>query len=240
MALTFSNISSGSSTTSDISYTTSNITAEINSWLLVSIASDNSGINGIASLLDTITDTSGNIYTLLSKTNRTAGTLDDGTTLGIWLGRITTKLNNGSITFNFSSDTSTKCYSIKKITVGNNEWVTPISISNGFTGSGTAFSASSISVISGYTIFGATAMESYSDIIADSDTTNGSWSTAYSISINNSIIHTLSQSLSTQQKTVTATGNQTYNTSTTILGRDWALNTIIFAPTRAKSIIFVL
>ena len=239
MALTFSNISSGSNTTNAISYTTSNITAEINSWLLVSIASNNSGINGIASLLDTITDTSGNIYTLLSKTNRTSGTLGDGTTLGIWLGRITTILNNGSITFNFSSDTSTKCYSIKKITVGNNEWVTPISIGNGFTGSGSSFSASAISVISGYTIFGATAVEGYSAIIADSDTTNGSWSTAYSIFANNSNNNNLSQALSTQQKTVTATGNQTYNTSSGST-RDWALNTIIFAPTKAKSIIFVL
>jgi len=239
MALTFSNISSGSSTTASTNNSILNITAEINSWLLVSIAIDNSGINGTASLLDTITDTSGNIYTLLSKTNRTAGVSNDGTTLGIWLGRITTILNNGNITFNFSSDTSTKCYSIKKITVGNNEWVTPISISNGFTGSGTAFSSSAISVISGYTIFGATAMESYSAITADSDTTNGSWSTAYSIIANNGSDHTLSQSLSTQQKTVTATGNQTYNTST-VSTRDWALNTIIFAPTRAKSIIFVL
>lgn len=238
MALTFSNISSGSNTTNAISYTTSNITAEINSWLLVSIAIDNSGINGTASLLDTITDTSGNIYTLLSKTTRTAGVSNDGTTLGIWLGRITTILNNGSITFNFSSDTSTKCYSIKKITVGNNEWVTPISISNGFTGSGTAFSASAISVISGYTIFGATALEQSTAAIADSDTTNGSWSTAYTIAADTGTNST-SQSLSTQQKTVTATGNQTYNTSSGST-RDWALNTIIFAPTRAKSIIFVL
>jgi len=238
MALTFSNISSGSSTTASTNNSIINITAEINSWLLVSIAIDNSGINGTASLLDTITDTSGNIYTLLSKTTRTAGVSNDGTTLGIWLGRITTILNNGSITFNYSVSTPCKAISVKKITVGNNEWVTPISISNGFTGSGTAFSASAISVISGYTIFGATALEQSTAAIADSDTTNGSWSTAYTIAADTGTNST-SQSLSTQQKTVTATGNQTYNTSSGST-RDWALNTIIFAPTRAKSIIFVL
>jgi hypothetical protein len=126
---------------------------------------------------------------------------------------------------------------IKSISVGLGEWLSVIAIGAGFTGSGTAHSAAAVSVENGYTIFGATALEQTTAATADSDTTNGSWSSAYTRAASTGTQAT-SQSITSQQKTVNATGNQTYNTSSGST-RDWAVNTIIFAPTLAKRIILI-
>lgn len=240
MALTFSNITTANSTSSSSTLVASNsVTAARGDYLLVCVASDNAGTSGVASLSTTMTDSVGNTYNLLSRTNRTeGGASNDGTTLGIWLAEVTTAISSGSITANFSPNTTSKAMTVKKIVTAANEKVGIYAIAGGFTGSGTAFSADAVSVPNGYTIFGATALEQSTAATADSDTTNGNWSTAYTAAASTGTNST-SQAITSQQKLVTATGNQTYNTSSGST-RDWAVNTIIFYPLNAGNMMLVL
>lgn len=238
MALTFSNLGTATSTSSTATLTETGVTAAVGAWLLVCVAADNAGTSGAAALSSTLTDSAGNVYALQSLTNRTAGAENDGTTLGIWLARVTTALSSGTITASFSPNATSKAMTIKQIVTAPGEWVSVLAVGAGFTGSGTAFSASAVSVTSGYTIFGATALEQSTAATADSDTTNGSWSTAHTASASTGTNST-SQSVSSQQKLVTATGNQTYNTSSGST-RDWAVNTLILAPTPARRTLLVM
>lgn len=226
MALTFSNVGTATSTSSSATLVETAVTAAVGEWLLVVVAADNNGTNGVASLSDSMTDSAGNTYELLSKITRDPGAASEGTTLGIWLARITTALSSGSITANFSPNTTSKAMAVKKIVAGDNEQVGIHEIGAGVTGSGTAYSSGAISVPNGYTMFGATALEQGSAATADSDTTNGNWSTAQAAAASTGT-NTTSQAITSQQKTVTATGNQTYNTSSGSI-RDYALNYVIF------------
>lgn len=228
MALTFSNAGTATSTSSTATLAATSINISAGSWALVCVAADNAGTSGAASLSDTMTDSAGNTYDLLSKTNRVGGGVNGGTTLGIWLAKIDTALSSGSITANFSPSTSSKAMTVKSISVGAGETLAIDSVGAGFSGSGTAFSSGTVSVPNGYTIFGATALEQGSAASADSDTTNGSWSSAHT-AVASTGTNTTSQSITSQQKTVTATGNQTYNTSSGST-RDWALNYVVFYP----------
>jgi hypothetical protein len=95
-------------------------------------------------------------------------------------------------------------------------------------------SAGAVSVTNGHTIFGATAIESLDTITADSDTTNGSWSTQYT-EVASTGTQATSARIGTQFKTVTATDDQTYNT-TTGSSRDYAINYMIVYPDTAQSL----
>jgi hypothetical protein len=228
MALTFSNIATANATATGTVLTATGVTIPAGSWALVCVAADNAGTSGAASLSNTMTDSAGNTYELLSKTNRTGGAVNGGTTLGIWLAKIDNALSSGTVTANFSPTTPARCMTIKRIAVGAGEQVGIHQIGAGFTGSGTAYTSGARSVPNGYTIFGATALEQSTAAAADTDTTSGSWSAAYTAAANTGS-NASSQSITSQQKTVTATANQTYNTSSGST-RDWALNYVIFFP----------
>lgn len=227
MALTFANVTTANSTTSGATLTASSLTIAANQWVVVAVAADNNGTNGAASLT-TVTDSVGNTYNQISLVNQDPGAANEGTTLGIFLGKIDTALSSGSITANFSPNTTCKAMSIKRITPGAGETLIVVAVGPGVNGSGTAYSSGAVSVTNGHTIYGATALEQGSAATADSDTTNGSWSTAHTAAASTGTNST-SQAITTQQKTVTATGDQTYNTSSGNT-RDYALNYVIFAP----------
>lgn len=228
MAITFANITTANSTSSGATLVASSVTVSAGVWVVVAVAADNNGTSGVASLTG-VTDSASNTYTQLSLTNRTAGSAaSDGTTLGIYLAKITTALSSGSITANFSPNTTCKAMSIKSITVDTAGETLFYDVGPGVTGSGTAYSSGAVSVTNGYTIYGATALEQIAAATADSDTTDGSWSAAHTASADTGS-NTGSQSITTQQKTVTATGNQTYNTGSGST-RDYALNYVIFFP----------
>lgn len=229
MALTFNNVTTANSTSSGSTLVASSVTVSAGEWILVAVAADNSGTSGAASLTG-VTDSASNTYNQVSLSNRTAGSAaNDGITLGIYLAEVTTALSSGSITANFSPNTASKAMSIKRISVGAGETLGTYAVGPGVTGSGTAYSSGAVSVLDGHTIYGATALEQINAATADSDTTNGSWSTAHTASANNGSSNSASASITTQQKTVTATGNQTYNTSSGST-RDYALNYVIFFP----------
>lgn len=224
MALTFNNVTTANSTTSSAALTASSVTVSAGDWIIVAVAADNSGSAGAASLTG-VTDSAGNTYEQLTLLNQDPAAVDAGTTLGIYLARVDNALSSGSISANFNPNTPAKAMSIKRITPGAGERVAVHSIGSGAIGSGTAYSAGAISVPNGYTIYGATALEQSTAATADSDTTNGSWSTAHTAAANTGTNAT-SQAITTQQKTVTATGNQTYNTSSGST-RDFAINAVV-------------
>lgn len=226
MALTFANVTTGTSNASGASMTSGSATVAKNVWIIVAVAADNAGTNGVSSITS-VTDSAGNYYRELSETNRTAGNVaNDGTTLGIYLAKVTNALSAGTITVNFSPNTIASAMSVKSITPGAGEKVSVLTIGSGVTGSAATFSAGAISVPNGYTIYGATAIEQSTPAVADSDTTNGSWSTAHTAS-GDTGSNSGSQSISTQQKTVTATGNQTYDLTNGGTIRDYAINAVV-------------
>jgi hypothetical protein len=224
MPLTFNNVTTASSTTSAATLTTGNVSVAAGDWIIVAVAADNAGTNGAASLTG-VTDTEDNTYEQLTLLNQDPGAANEGITLGIYLARVTTALVNDTISANFSPNTAAKAMSVKRITPGVGERVAVHATGTGATGSGTAYSAGAINVPNGYTIYGATALEQTTAATADSDTTNGSWSAAHTAA-GSTGTNTTSASITSQQKTVTAAGNQTYNTSSAST-RDFAINAVV-------------
>lgn len=233
MALTFSNVNTNNSTTSTATLTVGTITANIGDWLVVMVAADNNGTNGVASLTDTVTDDAGNTYNLEFKINRTAGSAAaDGITLGVWTARVTKTTSSATITTNYSPNTIAKAVAVKKIVPGQGKIPSIIAEGAGTTGSATS-ATTTVSVTSGDVILGITAVEQSTIGTVDSDTTNGSWSTAQTAS-GDTGSNTGSATISSQQKTVSATGNQTYNITFGGNSRDYVINYLIFREVDAE------
>jgi hypothetical protein len=233
MALTISNTGTVGNTTSSATLAITGITAAVGDWLVVHVAADNNGTAGAASLSTTMTDSAGNTFVNRSITNRTAGAVADGVTLGLWTAEVTSAISNGSITVNFSPSTPAKAAVVKRVAPGAGEVVEFVEVGPGASGSGTAYSITATAVQSGHTIFGATGLEQTTAAAADTDTTNGSWSSAYTAAGSTGTNGT-SISITSQHKTVTATGNQVYNTSSGST-RDWAINWLTLTATAAPS-----
>lgn len=228
MPLTISNVTTANSTTSGATLDLTGVSAAIGDWLVLAVAADNAGAAGVSATSASITDAAGNTWTRRSETNNTpTGAANDGTTLSIWTCPVTATLSSATITVNFSPNTTAKAALLKKVVPGAGEVVRFVSVGAGFTGTTIPFSSGNVSVDVGYTIFGYTAAESANSFTNDSDTTNGSWSTAQTALANTGVGGT-SQSLTGQHKTATASGNQSYDT-THIANRDWALNYIILS-----------
>lgn len=226
MALTFSDVNTNNSTTSTATLTVGSVTANIGDWLVVMVAADNNGTNGVASLSNTVTDDAGNTYNLEFKLNRTGGTAADGITLGVWTSQVTKVTSAATITTNYSPNTTAKAVAVKKIVTARGKIPTIIAEGAGTTGSATS-GTTTVSVTSGDTILGVTAVEQSTIGTVDSDTSNGSWSTAQTAS-GDTGSNTGSATISSQQKTVSATGNQTYNITFGGNSRDYAINYLIF------------
>lgn len=228
MSLTVANVTTDTENASTSGRTVTGVTAAIGDVLVMGASFDNAGAAGIASLSTTVTDSAGNTWVNQSLTNRTAaGVANDGTTLGIWTCLVTATLTAGTVTLSCSPNTTAKAVGIAKTTPGAaGDQVLIYAVGPGVTAGGASQSAGTVSVPIGYTIFGFSALEANAAPTADADTTNGSWSTALTASIGAS--GTTGQTISIQWKTVTATGNQTYNTSTGS-GADSAANYLILA-----------
>lgn len=229
MALTISNVATAASTTSGATLDITGVTASVGDWLVLAVAADNAGTSGASSLSTSITDAAGNVWTHRATTNYTpGGAAGDGTTLGIFTAEVTHALSSATLTVNFSPNTTAKAAALKKVVPGAGEIVVFHSVGSGATGNGTSFAAPTVSVDALHTIFGWTALESTSIGSNDSDTTNGSWSSAQTAAASTGTAAT-SQYLAGQHKTVTASGSQTYDT-TAGNARDWAANYLILYP----------
>jgi len=118
-------------------------------------------------------------------------------------------------------NTPEKAVQVYKVVPGASEVVSFIACDGtGSTGAVSPYTAPTVSVASGDMIWGAAALETDDAVTGDGDTTNGSWSAIITRLADNGA-DASAMSCSSQYKTVTATGNQSWE-CTTATGRDSA------------------
>lgn len=227
-SLLVSDLATAGTTIASATLVISGVTAAIGDMLVLGVAADNAGASGVASMSTTVTDSAGNAWTNRGgMVNRTAASAaNDGTTLGMWTAPVTAALTAGSVTVSFSPDTASKAAIIQKVSPAVGEQVNFSAVGVGVSGAGTSFSTGTIAAVpNGYTVFGFVATENNNPAVGDADTTNGAW-TAVSSAVASGANQNASQSISTQHKTVTATGDQSWDT-TIGSSKDYALNWLI-------------
>lgn len=181
------------------------------------LACDNSGTSG-AKPTCSVTDSGGNTYTLIKDQNRTqAGAAKDGVYVALFGSIITTNVAaGGTVTISFSPATAAKAYGGLSFTGVKS--VSPVS-SNSSSGSSAAYtSGASGSVAIGNLVIGLAGAEAATAPSADTDTTNGSW-TSFSAAVASGDGGPMGGRCS-YKITTGATGTQTYDSSVT--SGDWA------------------
>lgn len=234
MALTTTNVTTATRTTSGATLQLTGITAAVGVMLVLACAADNSGASGVSATSATITDAAGNTWTRESETNQTAGAADDGTTLSIWTCTVTNALSSAAIDINFSPNVVAAAAALKQVAPDTGYTVAIIAVGAGASGNGTAISIGPVSVTNGDTIIGIVGLENNSAAAQDSDTTNGTWGVAQTATASVGGA-TGSQSVRSDRKVVTATGDQTYD-SALGAGRDWATNYLILRESAAGDV----
>jgi len=226
MALTIAQAGSQTSTASGSTLTVSSVEAVVGDMLVVVIAADNAGTNG-ASSISSVSDSEGNTYSQRTVVLRDPGAASEGATLGIFTAAITADLSFATVTVNFSPNTANKAAVIYRVTPASGSTVEYRSAGAGSAASTASPTITATSVASGDTIIGGLAAETDDGITADSDTSNGNWSTQYSALADNGA-DAATMVVAAQYKTTTATANQTYNpTVTGGVARDTAINYIL-------------
>jgi hypothetical protein len=173
-------------------------------------ALDNSGTSGV-SRFSSMADSVGNTWSTPLNINKTAGTANDGTTLVMSWSLLTTQLlNTNTITITLTGNVTPKCYAIHQITpaAGNSvEYVT----SGSTTGTGNvALTTGTIDNLQMVVCAAANEYGTAQTPTHDTDTTNGSWSTALYAEVGTT---GAGQNVASQRKVVTASATQTYNVS---------------------------
>lgn len=222
MALTVSQVGSNNSTSSAATLAVTSVTAAIGDWLVVMVAADNNGTNGAASLTS-VTDSAGNSYTA-TISNYDPGTAASGATFGLFRAKLTATLAAGTVTANFSPNTAAKAMIIYKAVPAAAEAIAFDRVGAGYTG--TTKSITATGVANGYTLFAGMAVETNAAVTAEDDATNGSWTAQYT-AVGNTGTSATSMRVCGQYKTVTATGDQTFNTATS---GDGAVNWLTLYP----------
>jgi hypothetical protein len=224
MALTWSDEDGATSTSGTTSLTTpSTVNAAVGDLLVVQISADNAGTSG-ASSISSVTDSAGNTWTQRAIVNNDGGaSANNGITLGVFEAPITIALVNGTVTVNFSPSTAQKVFNVIKAVPGAGETVAFVAVdATGATGTGSTYTAATVSVTNGHSIIGMAAVERGDAITGDSDTTNGNWSAV----IQRNVGGANGASAAWQVKTVNATGNQSW--AATDGSGDWAATYIIY------------
>jgi hypothetical protein len=139
-----------------------------------------------------------------------------------------TALSAGTITLSLFPDTASKAALVKKIAPDSGEQVT-YGTNGGASGVGTSPLVTTSSITVNHVLIGFAGAETNEAITADSDSTNGSWSTQQTVTANTGTVAT-SIRISSQQKTITTTGTQTYNLQLPS-SRDWAISWMSFSAT---------
>lgn len=224
MSLTITNHASALSIASGATLPVTAVSAAVGDLLVLACAADNAEAAGANSISSSVTDSAGNTWVDHGVVNRTAASAaNDGVSLRLWSLKVTTALVSGTVTVNFSPDTVAKAAGIWKVTGANPHFY---SAGSGTTGSSATPSTGAVPAVpAGFTVIGFVAAEQHVALTADGDTTNGSWSTRQTVLATTGTAAT-STSLTSQHKTVTATGDQTYD-PTLGSSRDWAANWLI-------------
>lgn len=230
MALTVTAGGTANSTSSSASLAlNAGVRCEAKDWIVVCVAADNNGTNGATSTTG-VTDAAGNTYTLRADRLQDPGAAGDGVSLRVYVAPCTVPLSaTQQITVAFSPNTTSKAAAVWRIRPAASGAV------NFLGESGTVAATANpthttASMSAGQLVIGATAAETNVTPTADSDTTNGTWSTAQVATANTGTAGT-SAVLTTQFKVVTATATQTYNT--TLVANDHAVSCLRFSEVAA-------
>lgn len=183
------------------------------------VAYDNAGSGG-SDPYSSISDSAGNTWTSRQNSLNDPGAASAGVAFRIFTSLLTTQLTTGStITVSFGSTSVTaKAWTLSSVNGGAG---TPTYVTGGqATGSSTTPSVTSGSIASGDMIVGAFGAEAGTTqtLTGDSDTTNGSWSTAQYAEFGST---TSGMTAGSQRKVVSAAGAQTFNVTLGI-SSDWA------------------
>lgn len=230
MALTISQAGNGVVTSSAASVATGNtITAAAGDWLVAFVAASNDGNVG-ASAIGTLSDSSSNPgWTNRATINYDPGAAGAGATLRVATCAVTVALSSGSVSCSMSPNITEGAIQVYKVVPGAAQVVTFRACdTTGSTGNATSYTAAQVSVTSGDTIFGAAAIETDDAITGDTDTTNGSWSTIWTV-LADAGADASTMSVASQYKTATGTGNQNWACSSTT-GRDSARTYLVIYP----------
>lgn len=208
MGLTGTNRGSGTHNSSSTSFTFSpsgNFTS--GSWAVVVVVSDNGG--GSSNDFTSVTDTDGNTWTLRRQPVRGTSALD-----GVQALIATTPMNGAAlttgsvITVSTTNNGTAKVWGLIEVGVSGGT-ISYSTGANGTAGTGTAISVVTSSITNGNIVIGLAGIERGSaTFIADSDTTNGSWSTSLTQTVGST---SAGMAFNSQFKVVNATGAQTYN-----------------------------
>lgn len=227
MAFTITNAGTNNSTTSSATLAVSSVTASIGDMLVVLIAADNNGSGG-ASSISSVTDSQSNTYTQQILANRDPGPAEGGATFAVYTSILTTALSAGTVTLNLSPNTTSKAIVIYRIQPGAGENINIRGIGTEVTGAASNHTITATAVTSGDTLICGLAKEANVTFTEDGDTTNGTWSSQYTEIANTGTVAT-SMEVGSQWKTVTATGDQTWNFNSGT-SSDYAMNYLLVYP----------
>lgn len=231
MALTSTNRGSGARNTGgESTYAISPAsTIAAGSFAVLALSVDNAAASGTNPITG-VTDSVGNTWAAVNGRTRTAGVANDGVSLNTYASTLATQITSSdTITVNFSTTTVARSYTLTEVASDNGGTVKIVraSTATGVGASTTPSGTTTEMVYTGDMLFSVMGAE-HGDgtITADSDTTNGSWSTAQTANVGTT---TAGVEICTQNKIVTAIGDQTYNT--TITSADWAVVSMILTDT---------
>lgn len=208
MGLTGTNRGSGSHNSSSTSFTlspTSNFSA--GSWAVIVVVADNGG--GGSNDFTSVTDDAGNTWTLRRTPVRGTSSLDGVqgliATTNMAVGALTT---SSVITVSTTNNATAKVWGLIEVSSSGGT-ISYLQGANGTSGTGTAISVVTSSITNGNIVIGLAGIERGSTtFLADSDSTNGSWSTSQTATVGST---SSGMAFNSQFKVVNATGTQTYN-----------------------------
>jgi hypothetical protein len=214
MALTISEAGSATSNTSSSTLVvTPTVSFSANDGVVVCIAADNSTAQG-GLPFSSVTDSQSNTYTLVRSVKQQGASQNNLACGAIYFCVVQNALSvSDSITVNFLNNTTAKAAVTFKIGAAANKKPSQIS-DNVFspTGDASSSSRSTTTMTSGDALVYFLAIENNGVVTGDSDTTRGSWSSAYVANADSGTALTSMQAFS-QYKIVTGNGTQTWDTT---------------------------
>lgn len=216
MAPTITALASGTSTVNDTTVTVTGVTASAGDLLILAVAANNSGASGVAAAITSISDGTDNLYRVRgSAWNVTSGAANDGATLQWLEARLVASLSSATITITFTAANAAKAVQVWRVQPSATEHLEFFEAGTGLGATArTSHAANTVtSAASGVYIFGGAAIETNTAVTGDSDTSNGTWSTAASACADTGSDLT-SMTVSGQWKLTTGSGNQDWACST--------------------------
>jgi hypothetical protein len=220
MAITVTAAGTATSTTSTATLAiTTTAAMAVGDVIVVVVASDNNGASG-ANSVSSVTDGSSNVYRVDAHEIQDPGNAALGATIHFFVATCTTALaSGGTITVNYSPNTLNKAAAVWRMTPTSSSFkISRLATAVGGAAATANATVTTASLSSGDVVIGGLAIENNAATTADSDVSNGSWSTAQTATANGGS-QALSMHVTTQYKVVTGTGTQTYNLTSAAFDR---------------------